>query len=96
MAADQTRPVFEWDEVKRQRNLTKHGIDFLDAVIVMLDRTVDVPTAYEGEVRRKATGAWGTKLITIVYTFRGQAIRIISARRAWKNEERAYRQIYGG
>lgn len=28
---------FEWDDTKAERNLTKHGVDFMDAMSVLLD-----------------------------------------------------------
>ena len=95
MPADQPHRAFEWDEAKRLKNIEKHGIDFLDAAVVLLDPTLDVPSDRTGEARRKATGLWGVHLITVVYTLRDDKIRIISARRAWTNEQRAYRQLYG-
>lgn len=87
--------AFEWDEAKRRKNIEKHGIDFVDAALVLLDLTVDVPSGYAMEPRRKATGYWDGKLITVVYTLREGKTRIISARRAWANEQRAYRELYG-
>jgi hypothetical protein len=95
MSADQPHQSFEWDEAKRLTNLEKHGIDFLDAAVMLLGRTVDTPSERSGELRRKATGFWNVRLITVIYTFRDDKIRIISARRAWTNEQRAYRQLYG-
>ena len=34
---------FEWDEVKRQANIKKHGIDFADLALMFDGETVTVP-----------------------------------------------------
>ncbi len=86
---------FEWDENKRKRNIETHRIDFVDAAIVLLGKNVDVPSSRNGEERRKATGLLNGTTVTVVYVVRDDCFRIISARRAWKNEQRAYRQVYG-
>ncbi len=86
---------FEWDENKRKSNIENHRIDFVDAAIVLLGKNVDVPSSRSGEERRKSTGLLNGTMITVVYVVRGDCFRIISARRAWKNEQRAYRQVYG-
>ncbi len=86
---------FEWDEGKRLKNIEGHAIDFIDAALVLLGTNVDVPSARNGEDRRKATGLLNGRLVTTVHVRRGEKFRIISARRAWKSEERAYRSLYG-
>lgn len=95
MSDDQLHRAFEWDEAKRLKNIEKHEIDFVEAVIVLLGRNVDVPTAHDGEPRRKATGFHGGRFITVIYTPRNGKTRIISARRARHDEQRAYRQLHG-
>jgi uncharacterized DUF497 family protein len=75
--------------------ISKHRIDFLQAAVVLMNPNVDVASDRAGETRRKATGPIDGRLVTVVYTLRGAMVRIISARRAWKNEERAYRQTFG-
>ncbi|HYL60251.1 MAG TPA: BrnT family toxin [Candidatus Acidoferrales bacterium] len=84
---------FEWDERKRLSNLAKHGIDFRVAVSIFLGHVLerrDERRNYR-EVRMIATGlAHGTE-ITLVYAKRGSIRRVISARRAHKNERKAYR-----
>lgn len=83
---------FEWDENKRRSNVIKHGIDFVDAKDVFYD-----PAAYTllsaqtaGERRYVTVGSTRGLLITVVSTFRGAAIRIISARSARRNERQRY------
>ncbi len=89
--AKQTR-AFEWDETKRQFNIEKHGIDFLDAPEVLND-----PGQYtyrsnhpEHEVRYVTVGKMRGRIVAIVFTPRGPNLRIISARRARKIERDRY------
>ena len=83
---------FEWDEQKRLANARKHGMDFADAVsifygdiVVMLDDRFDY-----GETRYIAYGLLRGKVIVVAYTERGERIRLISARKAVKDEEIYY------
>ena len=87
---------FEWDEDKRRANIAKHGIDFRAAVKVFTDpRRVngyDLVHSEEGD-RWWVTGKPGANLgvLFVVYTERhGDTIRLISARKASKNEREAY------
>ena len=84
---------FEWDEAKNQSNLIKHRVDFLDAVNIFLGEVlerIDRRGNY-GEIRVIATGMVDERFFTVVYTTRGNYRRIISARRAHRNERREYR-----
>jgi len=88
---------FEWDEKKRQSNLTKHSLDFLDAVDVFESPHVRIPSSYEGDEERfLAIGMFQGRFVTVVYTHRETAIRIISFRRARHEERRRYQALYGG
>src|SRR5580693_2352854 len=81
---------FEWDEAKRQTNLVKHGIDFADTAYIFDGQFVereDKRDAY-GERRYQVTGAVEGQVLRVVYTRRGDRYRIISARRARRNERR--------
>ena len=85
---------FEWDDNKRRINVVKHGIDFDDAKEVFFD-----PAAYTSlssrtvsERRYVTVGLMRGALIAVIFTRRGNAIRIISARAARRSE----RQTYGG
>ena len=86
---------FEWDENERQSNITKHGIDFEDVLPIFYLPHLDFALKFEKEPRRQATGMIGGLCFAVIYTTRGASIRIISARRARKNEQRAYREIHG-
>jgi uncharacterized protein len=86
---------FEWDEAKDRRNLAKHGISFADAARVFAGpilTEVDERHAY-GETRHRAYGTVADRLLSVVYTMRGDRVRIISARRASRAERRTYRQM---
>jgi uncharacterized protein len=88
---------FEWDERKRLSNLEKHGLDFLDVLAVFEDSHVEVPSASRGgEERFLAIGTFEGRYVTVVYTARGEAIRVISFRRARHEERQTYQNLYGG
>lgn len=83
--------VFEWDETKRMLNLDKHGIDFVDAVAIFHDpNRIELETVRHGEIRYQAIASVNNIVLLIVYTIRNKVKRIISARRASKNERKAY------
>ena len=89
---------YEWDDAKNQTNLAKHGIDFDDAKMVFetpITEEDDLRRDY-GELRTIAYGLLGDEVIAVVYTWRNNTRRIISARRARRDERRRYRQIYPG
>jgi uncharacterized protein len=89
------RVEFEWDESKRESNICKHEIDFRDAVAVFDDaRCVfeDVTRPEYGEIRNKAIGRMGARVICVIFTDRGDVRRIISARRSRRNEREQYRK----
>ena len=85
--------MFEWDEAKREANLVKHGVDFVDALEVFADplriQRIDTRREYR-EARRQVLGRVGEQVVFVVYTVRGEARRVISARRASRDERRAY------
>jgi len=84
--------VFEWDESKARENKVKHGISLADTFAVFEDpNAVTMEDFQEGEQRYVTIGmdAFGRVLI-VVYTWRGENIRIISARKAVRYEVRQY------
>lgn len=85
----------EWDEAKRQLVLAKHGLDFLRAGLVFLGPHVVLPARSDGELREIAVGPSEGKMIAVIYTRRGDKVRLITARRARDNECRAYRAVFG-
>lgn len=84
----------EWDENKRRENLAKHGIDFLDAPEVFGDqRQRTFRSKHPPEERRYITlGQLESRLVAVIWTRRGDRLRIISIRRARRNERRFYEE----
>ena len=84
---------FEWDENKNKSNQEKHEIDFNDAKDVFEDpksiETEDTRKEY-GEKRFIIIGKARNVILTVVYTIRATAIRLISARRSRRNERNNY------
>jgi uncharacterized protein len=83
---------FEWDEGKRQSNIRRHGIDFAvvekvlhDATITFLDDRIDY-----GETRFLTFGLLNDKVVAITHTETDEVIRVISVRKASKNEQKTY------
>jgi uncharacterized protein len=83
---------FEWDEAKRLSNLRRHGIDFAELAEFFEGLTYDVSDdRYEyGEKRVVTFGLWKGRVLLVVHTGTDDNIRLISARRASKNEEIKY------
>lgn len=81
---------FEWDEEKRAKTLEKHGIDLLDAARILAGTYLVSASERRGEPRWLAIGILDGREIALVFTKRGENIRLISARRARENERKAY------
>jgi uncharacterized protein len=81
---------FEWDKHKNEINHAKHDIDFESAIDVFYDLILLRRSDRNNEERWTALGYADDRLIVVVFTRRGEIVRIISARRARKNEERDY------
>jgi hypothetical protein len=84
---------YEWDPAKALANLRKHKVPFLMACEVFKDdnrlETLDFSSDCDEE-RWIVLGRVGQKILSVVYTQRGQRTRLISARRADRNEQRSY------
>lgn len=80
--------LFEWDDAKHERNRRERGFGFDYAARIfagpVLERA-DARRAY-GEIRVQALGGTGGDVLVVVYTDRGAARRIISARPANRRE----------
>ena len=86
---------FEWDETKNQANVEKHGISFERATQAFdgtFQRYEDNRRDY-GEKRYRCVGMVDGELFAVIYTERNSVVRIISARRARRDERREYRQV---
>ena len=89
--------MFEWDETKRQKNIEKHQLDFVDVVAVFDNPHVTIPSLYGGEETRFiTTGQLDGRFVTIIYTHRRRKIRVISFRRARYDEKQKYQELHGG
>ena len=84
----------EWDNNKAASNLIKHKIDFEDAKNIFLDpnRLEREDKRDYNETRIQVIGIVNQVILFVVYTKRNGKNRIISARRANKNERRQYYQ----
>ena len=78
---------FEFDEAKSQANLTKHGIDFIQAQRIWDDPDfVEVSAKLVDEPRALVIGRVDQKYWSAVITYRGGSIRLISVRRSRQTE----------
>jgi hypothetical protein len=85
---------FQWDPEKERRNQSKHGVSFTEAVTVLEDEYAStIEDDHPTERRFITMGMAETgRILVVVYSYRGEAIRIISARLATPRE----RNQYGG
>jgi uncharacterized protein len=83
---------FEWDSFKAASNLQKHNVDFADATVALDDeQAITVREHVSSEERFVTLGMDAfSRLLVIVYTWRGNNIRIISARKATPRERHQY------
>jgi len=82
----------EFDNAKNQRNLELRGLSFALVAEFDFDGALEVEQAVEGELRYFALGRIDGRLHALVYTLRGDAVRVISLRKANKREVRRYEQ----
>lgn len=83
----------EFDPKKAASNLRKHGVSFEEGATALLDEAaLVIEDDSQGEHRWVLLGmsAQGRRLVVVVYTLRGETIRLISARKADKREEHDY------
>ena len=83
---------FEWDELKALANRRKHGVDFADAASTLEDdlaHTIEDDEAGEERFVTIGTDVLG-RIVVVAYTWRGDRIRIISARKATRRERQTY------
>ena len=84
--------MFEWDKSKDRQNQEKHGVSFSDTFAVFEDPSALTIQDDEHEEERFITigmDCFG-RVLVVVYTWRGDNIRIISARKATKPEVKQY------
>lgn len=86
---------FEWDEGKRIATLSKHGIDFAAVLTIFEGDHLIIPARSDVEPRFGAVAQWNGVWVTVLFTRRGETIRLITARRARDNERYLYHARYG-
>ena len=85
---------YQWDKNKAASNLQKHGIEFADAISVFSDElAITIPENRFDEERFVTIGmdAFG-RILVIVFTWRSEDIRLISARLAERRERKQYEE----
>jgi uncharacterized DUF497 family protein len=83
--------MFEFDPAKSAANREKHGTDFEEVQALWADpRRLEIPARTSGEARWAQIGRIGARHWTVVFTRRGDRLRLISARRARKEEVALY------
>jgi len=86
---------YEWDPAKARANFAKHGVRFADAVTVLEDDlalTIRDPSSDEEERWITLGRSALDKVIVVVYTWRGENVRLISARPATTREKNHYEE----
>ncbi len=82
---------FEFDPNKSKKNKEEHGIDFIEAQQLWEDPyRIEIPAKYLDEPRYLLIGKIDDKHWAAIFTYRKNKIRIISVRRARKNEKEIY------
>jgi hypothetical protein len=87
---------FEWSEAKRLSNFEKHGLDFaeIDAVFES-DHLIEEARTVGEEFRHLVIGLVEGRCVAVIITRRGEVIRVISMRKARRNERRRYQAVFG-
>ena len=87
----------EWDSDKNRSNFSKHGLDFADAEDVFDGPCVTfVDDRFEYSEERFITlGLLAGRVVVIAHTPRGEAVRIISMRKANRREQKIYQKRLG-
>lgn len=87
---------FEWDPMKSRHNEKKHGVSFREGASAFADAlslTIADPEHSKGEYRFLLLGlSSASNLLVVSHTERGDRIRVISVRRATKQERDQYEQ----
>ncbi len=83
---------YEWDEDKRRTNIQKHGIDFAGIEKMFAGQTVTIlDERFDyGENRYITVGLLAGQAVVVAHTETDEVIRVISVRKATKNEEISY------
>ncbi len=84
----------EWDEIKRLSNIEKHKIDFIGSEQIFDGYTVTIEDDRQnyGEQRFVTFGNLNNRIVAVVHTETQESIRVISIRKATKQETRGYHE----
>ena len=86
---------YEWDREKARSNVKRHGVHFSDAVTALEDaHALTIRDPYSDDEERWVTlgmDALG-RVLVVIYTWRGEGLRLISARRATPRERQQYEE----
>ncbi len=85
--------MYVWDEAKRKSNLKKHGLDFKDAYLIYENPdkcTYEASREDEYRMMDVALAVIKGRLLTLVYTERGDDVRVISFRNSSREERKQY------
>lgn len=85
----------DFDAMKNQRNVELRGLDFSLAAQFDFEHALEVQQDVDNEIRYLALGYIGSRLHALVYTMRGETVRIISLRKANKREVKHYEKATG-
>jgi uncharacterized protein len=79
---------FEWDPAKHEKNLRTRGIGFDEAAQIFEAEVIMWPDARADyrELRINAIGEANGKILRLIYTMRGEVVRIITAWRASRKD----------
>lgn len=87
---------FEWDDSKARTNAAKHKVTFEEAATVWTDPFALIAPDPEHSLEETREWIIGTshrqRVLVVVYTEKGESIRIISARKATPNERLRYEE----
>ena len=85
---------YQWDPEKAKRNHKKHNVRFSDAITVFSDDKALTIEENDPDEQRFVTLGMDAiaRILVVVYTWRGDDIRIISARKATGNEIKQYEE----
>ena len=86
----------EYDENKRLTTIAKHKIDFLDMAEILQSQHLVIDARSEIEERKIAVGQLGGSYFAVVFTMRGDRVRIITARKARRDEREQYQEVFPG
>ena len=87
---------YQWDPNKARTNLRKHGVAFADAVFVFEDTAaITIEDEHAAEERYITIGMDAqNRVLVVVFTWRNNSIRIISARKTTLPERKQYEEHY--